>query len=162
MQLSSTISTRLHYQHKALVDLIEGFSDEQIRRQVIPGKWSVFEHIVHLQTYQHFFAGRIRLILEQDNPVFHAYTAEADPLFLDNCHITSREVIHDLFSLRKDINGDLTAFPADHFIRTAVHPVYGKMNLTQWIEFFLLHEAHHLYTIFKICSELRKEIDSAK
>ena len=55
MQIPSSVSTRLQYQHKSLLDILEGLSDEQIRRQVLPGKWSIFENIVHLQTYQHTF-----------------------------------------------------------------------------------------------------------
>ncbi len=85
MQMSSTLSTRLQYQHKSLVDIIDGLTDELIRRQVIPGKWSIFETIVHLQTYQHVFCDRVKKMLEENNPSFPRYTADADPEFLDNC-----------------------------------------------------------------------------
>ena len=44
MQLSSSVSTGLLHQHESLRDLIAGLTDEQIRRQIIPGKWSVFEN----------------------------------------------------------------------------------------------------------------------
>ena len=37
MQIPSSISTRLQYQHKSLIDMIDGLSEEQIRRQVVPG-----------------------------------------------------------------------------------------------------------------------------
>ena len=33
--------------------------------------------------------------------------------------------------------------------RTGVHPTLGEMALPLWIEFFLLHEAHHLYVVMK-------------
>jgi hypothetical protein len=29
------------------------------------------------------------------------------------------------------------------------------MTLTMWLHFFLLHEAHHLFTIFKMAPALR-------
>ena len=60
MQIPSSVSTRLQYQHKSLLDLMDGLSDEQIRRQVNTGKWSIFENIVHLQTYQHTFISRVK------------------------------------------------------------------------------------------------------
>ena len=66
MQMPSSISTRLQYQHKSLLDILDGLSDEQIRRQINPGKWSIFENIVHLQTYQHILLSRIRQILEEE------------------------------------------------------------------------------------------------
>jgi hypothetical protein len=31
------------------------------------------------------------------------------------------------------------------------------MNLLQWINFFLLHEAHHLFTIFRLTATLKME-----
>ena len=101
MQMPSSISTRLQYQHKSLLDILDGLSDEQIRRQVNLGKWSIFENIVHLQTYQHTFISRIKKILDEETPVFTAYTAEADPLFYDNCTKSSREVMQDLLTTAK-------------------------------------------------------------
>lgn len=158
MPIPSSVTTRLEYQHKSLLDIIEGFSDAQIRLQVQPGKWSIFENIVHLQTYQHTFITRVRKILEEENPVFPAYTAEADPLFHDNCTKSSREVIQDLLATRKEIASGILSFREHDFERTAIHLRYGKMNLLLWLNFFLLHEAHHLFTIFKISGELRKNL----
>jgi uncharacterized damage-inducible protein DinB len=156
MQMPSSVSTRLQYQHKSLVDLIDGLSDEQIRRQIITGKWSIFENIVHLQTYQHTFIERVKKILEGNNPSFSRYTAEADPLFLDNCSLSSREVMQDLLTIRKDMSAGMLSFQESDFDKTGNHPAFGQMNLMQWINFFLLHEAHHLFTIFKLAAELRK------
>ena len=90
MPLPSSITTRLEYQHKSLLDIIEGVSDEQIRRVIIPGKWSVFENIVHLTTYQHVFLQRLQQILKGTDPQFPRYTAEADPLFHDSCAKATR------------------------------------------------------------------------
>lgn len=157
MQIPSSVSTRLQYQHKSLLDIIEGLSDDEIRRQVLPGKWSIFENIVHLQTYQHTFINRVRKILEEDNPCFSAYTAEADPLFLDNCSKTSREIMQDLLTIRKEMATGILTFKETDFQKTAVHPAYGKMNLLMWLHFFLLHEAHHLFTIFKLGGMLKKK-----
>lgn len=156
MQMSSSISTRLHYQHKSLFDIIDGLTDEQVRRQVIPGKWSIFENIVHLQTYQHIFTKRVKQMLEENNPLFPRYSAESDPSFLDNCSMSTREILQDLISTRKDIHTDMVLFKEEDFTKTGQHPLLGPMNLLQWLNFFLLHEAHHLFTIFKLAAELKK------
>jgi uncharacterized damage-inducible protein DinB len=156
MQMPSSISTRLHYQHKSLMDLIDDLTDEQIRRQVTAGKWSVFENIAHLTTYQHTFINRVKQILKENNPSFSRYTAEADPLFHDNCSKSSREIIHDLMSTRKEMVAGILSFREEDYNKTGQHPAFGKMNLFQWLNFFLLHEAHHLFTIFKLASELKK------
>lgn len=69
MHLPSHISTRLQYQHKNLVDIIDGLTEEQgTLPQVVPGKWSIFQQIVHLQTYQHTFIDRVKEILKGHGP----------------------------------------------------------------------------------------------
>jgi len=154
--MPSNISTRLHYQHKVLIDIIDGLSDEQVRRQVIAGKWSIFENIVHLQTYQHLFISRVHQILEGNSPLFPRYTADADPNFLDNCALSTREVLQDLITTRKEMTSGMVQFPASDLVKTAEHPAFGKMNLLEWMNFFLLHEAHHLFVVFKLAAELKK------
>ena len=157
MQKSSSIAGRLLHQHESLTELIEGLSDEQIRRQINPGKWSIFENMVHLQTYQHMFMKRVGLILNEAIPVFSPYTAEADPLFHDNCELPTGEVVKDLFTIRKGLSSGILSLREPDLEREALHTSYGKMNLVLWLHFFLLHEAHHLFTIFKMVMELRKE-----
>jgi len=156
MQTPSSITTRLQYQHKSLLDLIDGLTDEQVRRNVIAGKWSIYEHIVHLQTYQHVFARRMKHMLIEDGPSFPVYTAEADPEFLDNLGKPSREIMQDLLVTRKELLAEVVKFQANELQRKGFHPTYGPMNMVQWLHFFLLHEAHHLFTIFKLAAILKQ------
>jgi len=137
--------------------MIDGLSDEMIRRQVLPGKWSIFENIVHLQTYQHTFISRMKQLLSGTNPVFTRYTAESDPVFLDNCCKSMREIMQDLLTLRKQMVIEISSFQDSDLVKTAVHPAYGKMNMIEWLNFFLLHEAHHMFAIFKLSGELKKD-----
>jgi DinB superfamily len=157
MQMPSSVSTRLHYQHKVLMDIIDGFGDDEIRKSVIAGKWSIFENIVHLQTYQHVFNGRVKQILSENNPSFPRYSAEADPIFLECCGKSTREVMQDLITTRKEMAAALPALPGTDLVKTGTHPHFGKMNLLKWMNFFLLHEAHHLFTIFKLGAELNRK-----
>ncbi len=155
MQLQSSISTRLEYQHKSLLDLIEGLNDEQVRRQTVPGKWSIFENIVHLATYQHVFLQRIEDIVKNEHPSFERYTAETDPLFHDNCTKSTHEIIHELITTRRMMVARIFSLQADQLKRTGKHPTFGNMTVIQWIQFFVLHEAHHLFTIFKLAAGFR-------
>jgi uncharacterized damage-inducible protein DinB len=162
MEISSSISTRFQYQHKSLLDLIEGLTDEQIRRQVIPGKWSIFENIVHLATYQHVFISRIKQMLDEECPLFSRYTADTDPQFHDNCGKSSREIMHDMITTRKEMAAGILSFKDHDLSRTGTHPVFGKMDMIHWLNFFLLHEAHHLFTIFRLAAELKKMMEAAE
>src|SRR4026207_1074105 len=104
-------------------------TDEQIRRQIIPGKWSVCENIVHLQTYQHTIMSRIRLVLNDEKPVFAPYTAEADPLFHDNCRLQTVEVIQELFNTRQALTSAMASLTENDLEKESRHTTYGTMNL---------------------------------
>jgi len=155
MPLPSSVATRLQCQHDSLLDIVEGLSDEQVRRRVDPEKWSIFENTVHLQTYQHTMTERVRKMLKGNNPSFDAYTAAADPLFHDNCKRTTPAIVEDLRTVRRDMAAHILALDEAALDKTGQHPTYGKMKLVQWLNFFLLHEAHHLFAIFKLTARLR-------
>ena len=162
MSLPSSIITRLEYQHQSLVDLIADLSDEQIRRQVIAGKWSIYENVVHLATYQHAFLDRLRKILHEEKPEFPRYAAESDPQFYDNCLRPTVENMQDLLTTRRELTDNIFALDDEEIQRRGRHPLFGNMTVTQWLHFFLLHEAHHLFTIFKLAAEVRKEVGKVK
>ena len=160
MPIPTSITTRLEYQHKSLMDIIEGLSDQQIRRQVILGKWSIFENIVHLATYEHAFMERVQHILDEDQPQFQRYVAEMDPLFHDNCTKTTREIMQDLITTRRELIDKTLSLDDDQLKRPGVHPLFGAMNIIHWLHFFVLHEAHHLFTVFKLVPGARTEMDN--
>ncbi|MES1216342.1 MAG: DinB family protein [Bacteroidota bacterium] len=157
MPLPSSITTRLQYQHKSLLDLIDGLTDDQVHSKVTEGKWSIFENIVHLQTYQHVFIYRVKEIITGNNPSFDRYSADTDPYFPINCAKSTREIMQDLITIRKDMCADINNLPDEDLSKTGKHPVFGQMTLSIWMHFFLLHEAHHLFTIFKLVAALKKE-----
>ena len=138
MPIPTSITTRLEYQHKSLLDIIEGLSDEEIRRPVITGKWSIFENIVHLATYQRAFLERMRKILDEENPQFDRYTAETDPLFHDNCSRSTREVMQDLITTRRELIDKIFSLKQEQMERKGGHPLYGNMSIVQWLNFFVL------------------------
>ena len=155
MILPSSITTRLQYQHKSLIELIDGLSDSQIRMAVITGKWSIFEQIVHLETYQHVFISRIKTMLDSNGVQFPVYSAETDPLFHEHLGKSSHEIIHDLMTVRKELSSGMFTFSENDLARRAIHPVYGEMDMIGWLNFFLLHESHHLFAIFKLAALTR-------
>ncbi|HVT60257.1 MAG TPA: DinB family protein [Thermoanaerobaculia bacterium] len=45
--------------------------------------------------------------------------------------------------------GLVDSLTPDQLDRIGVHPAMGPLPIRLWLEFFLLHEAHHLYTILQ-------------
>ena len=64
--------------------------------------------------------------------------------------------MQDLLTTRKEIAAGILSFKESDFDKTGTHPAFGQMNLMQWLNFFLLHEAQHLFTVFKLGAELKK------
>jgi hypothetical protein len=149
MSLSASTRARLQYQHETIYTLIAGFTEEQIRLRNIPDKWSVFENIAHLAAYQPVFINRIDRIKREQDPAFDRYAAQEDPLFPAYLDKPLEELIRIMIMDRSTINRKLAGLEDAILLRTGLHPKFGLLTLEQWIEFFLLHEAHHLFTMFK-------------
>jgi len=67
-----------------------------------------------------------------------------------------KELLEDLSTQRFLINNHITNLSETTLRREGIHPLYGSFSISQWADFFLLHEAHHLFTIFMLTAALRK------
>ena len=158
MPLSSSAQSRLKNQHENLQDLIKGLSEAQLRERVNPDKWSAFEQIAHLTAYQPLFLQRLQLIAGKDNPLFERYVADNDPLFHQCMQYPLKELLEDLATQRFLINNHIAQLSETTLRREGIHPLYGSFSINQWTDFFLLHEAHHLFSTFMLTAALRKRI----
>jgi len=148
--IQSTLTHRLKDQHRAITSIIIKLNDRQIQQHVIKGKWSIHEQIAHLAKYQPVFIDRVRKILMMDNPEFEKYDAEQDDGFEIYCAFTTYELLKKINTDREIIYNLVTRLSPDKLDRMGTHPKYGKLNILDWTEFFLLHEAHHLFAIFRM------------
>jgi hypothetical protein len=118
-------------------------------RRVIPDKWSAHENLAHLARYHEIFLERIDRILNEDRPVFSRYRAEEDSEWEIWRQRPYRDLVDRLAALREHLVVKLKSLPDQDFERVGVHPKFGELELSQWLEFFLVHEGHHLYLIFQ-------------
>jgi hypothetical protein len=153
MPLSASILSRLEFQHKTIEELFAGFTEEQLKLRSLPGKWSAFENLVHLFTYQQVFHHRIQVILTENNPVFERYVAENDPQHTEHLKESLTTLLSGIDRDRKLIFEQLRLMTPRQLANKGRHPVFGNLTVVQWSEFFLLHEAHHLFTIFKLLND---------
>jgi len=63
--------------------------------------------------------------------------------------------MQNLITTRKEMAAELLPVSLAELNKTGTHPVFGTLNLQLWLNFFLLHEAHHLFAIFKQAGEIR-------
>lgn len=141
---------RLATQLDSLDVILRGVSDSALRRRPADGKWSALEHLAHLGRYHEVFLARLERILAEDAPRLGRYRSEDDPGAEPWFGLPARHVIERMRGLRAQLALRIANLAPDELLRVGVHPVYGEMAVPLWIEFFLAHEGHHLYTILRL------------
>jgi DinB superfamily len=152
------MSARLRHQHGTIRDLTAGLPVETLQRRILPDKWSLFENIAHLAAYQPVFLMRLERISREPSPAFERYVAEQDPAFPSYLEKSYEGLLGNIDDRRTVILSRLEEGGEALLTKTGLHPRYGLLTGREWTEFFLLHEAHHLYTIFMLVQDLRKSL----
>jgi uncharacterized damage-inducible protein DinB len=143
--LSESTRSRLVSQLDCL-QLILGRRDAAaINGRPASGKWSAHENLAHLARIHEIYLERIRRILSEDRPALARYKAEEDPEWPQWTAMRTEEVLKRLSTLRDHLIQLLAGLSPEQLSRVGVHGVLGGMAIPEWVEFFLLHEAHHLY-----------------
>jgi uncharacterized damage-inducible protein DinB len=145
MSLAPGLRERLRHQLDALAAVLAVAPPEAVGRRPASGKWSAKEHLAHLARHHELMLERLRLILNEDRPVLPRYRAEGDPEWERWRSLPLHEVLSLLRTQRAEIARLVDGLDGDDLRRVGVHPVLGPLNVPDWLEFFLLHEGHHLY-----------------
>ena len=125
--------------------ILEKASREALAARPEAGKWSALENLAHLARHHEVFLERIDRIRAEDRPRLDRYRAEDDPGWPAWTGRDADDVLTRLRELRRRLVTRIAEASPAEMARTAVHPRFGEMSLAGWTEFFLLHEAHHLY-----------------
>ena len=157
MNIDISILDRLKTQHLAVSNIIATLNNQQILNKPFPDKWSIKDNIAHLARYQLVFLGRLDKILSATNPTFEPYKAEDDNEFKEWQNKQLLDLLTSIQTERQHINDILINLNSADLTKTGEHLKYGILNVLDWIEFFLLHEAYHLFTIFQLAHTNSKQ-----
>lgn len=149
MPLSPSLASRLATQLDGLPALLEGTAPAALERRTRSGKWSVHENLAHLARHHAVVLERVRRVLAEDRPKLPRYAAEEDAEWPAWAGLTTPEILRRLTALRSELTALVGGLSDEQLARTGIHPTLGEMALPLWMEFFLLHEAHHLYVVMK-------------
>lgn len=150
MNLNEYTLERLANQHKTIKNYIDDLPPEAIYNRLSTDKFSIHETIAYLTRYQHIFMERLNRIVNDINPYFEVYKPDLDAEFSFTCAKTTGSLLHELYRMRSNLCLMLEEMPAEHYARVGTHAVLGRMTISQWVEFFLLHESNQLFKIFKL------------
>lgn len=149
--MPSSNSSRLQRCETQLQDFLDealrGVPPESLSRRAIPEKWSAAENLAHLARYHQIFMERLERILTEQTPSFRGYRAEDDPEWPRWANMPPQEMLANLSSLRTKLMERLRSLSEEDFRRMGIHSKFGEMTLALWLEFFLVHEGHHLNVV---------------
>lgn len=153
---------RLRHQLDSLSLILLDASADEISRRPDSGQWSARENLAHLTRHHELFLDRVGRILTYDRPKLGRYSAERDHKWTAWSELTTDEAVARLRTSRQQLIDKVTGLSDAELERTGTHAVLGEMNLIRWLEFFLLHEAHHLYVIMLRIGEARQASAASK
>ena len=145
---------RLQFQYKPIEWLIRSVSPERINMKPAPEKWSMHDLVTHLAKYQPFFIERLYRILNEDQPAFNRYRAEEDPEFEQWRRWSIVSLIARLVQDRQRIYEIVTGLSEEQLKRKGRHIKFGLMEVTEWLDFFLWHEAHHIFIMYQLAHDV--------
>ena len=157
-ELSLSAINRVANQFDVLLKMIDSTEEELLRKRPETGKWSVYENLAHIGRYQEVFHDRINAIVLGKSPSFERYVAGEDPGFLTWTDLPAEKLISRFKEVRRILFRRIIELKPGEIACRGRHPVYGNMDLAWWTEFFLLHESHHLFIMFKLLASLKEQV----
>jgi hypothetical protein len=146
MAVPASLVKRLETQLEALSFLVARATPAAFEARPRPEEWSARENLAHLARHHAVFLGRLRRLLAEDRPELGRYRAEDDPDWPEWAALPLDAVMERLRTLRAELVALVRSLSPRESARTGRHPTFGELDVAGWLEFFLLHEAHHLYT----------------
>jgi hypothetical protein len=141
------VLARLEAEPRALAEATQGLSDEALRRQPAPGKWSIIEHACHLRDVERIYTERYTKTAHSERPGFWMMDNDAVAQKLRYREADLASVQREFKRLRSDSVSLLRALPHGSWQRTGLHPKRGELTLEAMAELAADHTESHLARI---------------
>ncbi len=130
-----------------LREAIAGMTPEQLDAVPVSGKWSTRQVICHLADFEPVYAGRMKHVIAEEQPVFAGgfHDKFAEHLAYDQRDID--EELELIQAVRNQMARILRTLPPEVFTRTGIHSVGGPMTLGTLLERITNHIPHHVHFI---------------
>ena len=146
MAIPASLLARLETQLEGLDLILARATPASLDARPRSGEWSARENLAHLGRHHAVFLDRLRRLLTEDRPALGRYRAEDDREWAGWEALPTDEILARLRALRAELVALVRSLSPAESARTGLHPTFGEMDVAGWLGFFLLHEAHHLYT----------------
>lgn len=142
--------------YRAIVDALDGASEEQLAARPAPGRWSAREIVHHLADSEMTAAIRLRLLLATDRPAIHGYDQDgfAAKLHYDRPHEASLEAFRYARECTAQI---LERLSEEEWLREGTHSEIGSFSVTQWLEIYGTHAHRHARQIVEALDRVKAQ-----
>ena len=128
-----------------LIDgVIEGLSDDEVRRRPSPDDWSVLEICCHLRDDAEIEGVRVRRLAEEENPTLAPYDQEALAIERDYKGDDIRRVRTALRAFWGGLAYQLEGLTDEQWERAGIQPEIGRVTVRSRAELAVEHGQAHL------------------
>jgi hypothetical protein len=123
----------------------EALPDAVLSWHPAPGEWCVKEVLGHLiEAERRGFAGRIRLILDGDEPRFETWDQNEVARARRDCAREARALLDELRSMRAASRPWVERLGAADLARGGHHPVVGYLRVGDLLHEWVFHDRNHV------------------
>ena len=129
----------------AYISLLRALPAEMATWRPAPNEWCVNECVGHLIVgEERAFAGRIRLILSEDEPVFQAWDAAEVQRARHDEDRTAGELLAEFEPMRRASIEMVRSLQPEQLNRGGVHPRVSRLTVNDLLHEWVHHDANHL------------------
>jgi hypothetical protein len=127
---------------------VVALSPETLRWRPAPGEWCVNEVVGHLiEADQRGFAGRIRTMLDEDQPHFLGWDQDAVARDRHDDDRDGRALVAEFVNLRAGGIALVRGLTPEQLSRTGVHARVGELAVSDILHEWVHHDRNHLKQI---------------
>ena len=137
-----------------VISALEGFPQEKLAANLIPGKWSAAEIVQHLADSEMTSAIRLRRLLVEDHPVIQGYD---EALFARRLRYNERDLAPALEAFRGARATSvqlLELITEEDWRREGTHTDSGRYTVENWLEIYAAHAHGHADQIRRLREKL--------
>lgn len=141
-----------------IADLTAGLTPGQLVAPPAPGEWSLRDILAHLRACNDMWGGCIRLLLEEDRPVFKAMNPVTWVKQTDYLAVDFRPSFAALAGDRAALVAQLEPLPAEAWSRGGTALVAGRpreRTVSSYAHWLANHERSHLKHIARLARDIQ-------
>ena len=133
---------------------IRGLTEEQFRFTTGDGAWPIATHLAHLLRSERMHVERIRVALDEDEPVVASThtTNDEEPGFAQKLAVP--QVIHGMLNARRDLDALLDRCGDAQLDRAIRHERLGRVTVGDMFTKMTVHESEHGAEIAKLVRQV--------